>query len=123
MHASDRAFRRLVDEALALVPEEFRPYLAGVPVVIEDWAPDDLLDELGVPEDETLYGLYSGRALTEGPAELGDLPPRITLYRGPLLEDCADDDDLREEIATTVIHEVAHHFGIGEARLEELGWG
>ena len=123
MHASDRAFRRLVDEALALVPEEFRPYLAGVPVVIEDWAPDDLLDELGVPEDETLYGLYSGRALTEGPAELGDLPPRITLYRGPLLEDCADDDDLREEIATTVIHEVAHHFGLGEARLEELGWG
>lgn len=123
MHLSDAAFRKLVDEALALVPEEFHPYLAGVPVIIEDWAPDDLLDEMGVPEDETLYGLYSGRALTEGPAEPGDLPPRITLYRGPLLEDCLDLDDLRDEIATTVIHEIAHHFGIDEARLEELGWG
>jgi predicted Zn-dependent protease with MMP-like domain len=123
MHVSDRAFRKLVDEALALVPGEFRPYLEGVPVIIEDWAPDDVLDDLGVPEDDTLYGLYSGRALTEGPPEPGDLPPRITLYRGPLLEDCVDEDDLRDEIATTVIHEIAHHFGIDEARLEELGWG
>lgn len=123
MHVSDRAFRRLVNEALALVPGEFRPYLEGVPVIIEDWAPDDLLDDLGVPEDDTLYGLYSGRALTDGPPEPGDLPPRITLYRGPLLEDCVDEDDLRDEIATTVIHEIAHHFGIGEDRLEELGWG
>ena len=82
MHVSDRAFRRLVEEALALVPAEFRPYLAGVPVVIEDWAPDALLDELGVPEDETLYGLYTGRPLTEGWPQSGELPPRITIYRG-----------------------------------------
>ena len=123
MHVSERTFRRLVDEALGLVPAEFRPYLEGVPVVIEDWAPDALLDELGVPEDETLYGLYSGHALTQGPRESGELPPRITIYRGPLLEDCEDEEDLRDEIATTVIHEIAHHFGIGEARLKELGWG
>ena len=96
MHVSDRDFRRLVDEALARIPAEFRPYLDGVSVVIEDWAPDALLEEL---------------------------PPRITLYRGPLLEDCRDEEELREAIATTVIHEVAHHFGISEARLEELGWG
>lgn len=123
MDMSDRRFRGLVDEALALVPAEFQPYLVGVPVVIEDWAPDAVLDELGIPEDDTLYGLYSGRSLAEGPPELGDLPPRITLYRGPLLEDCEDEADLRDEIATTVIHELAHHFGIGEDRLEELGWG
>lgn len=123
MHVSDRAFRRLVEEALALVPGEFRPFLEGVPVVIEEWAPDELLDEMDIPEDDTLYGLYSGRALTEGPTEPGDLPPRITIYRGPLLEDCADEGELREEIATTVIHEIAHHFGIDEDRLEELGWG
>ena len=123
MHMSERAFRRLVDEGLALVPAEFRPYLEGVSVVIEDWAPDALLDELGVPDDETLYGLYSGRALTEGPPGSGELPPRITIYRGPLLEDCEDEDDLRDELSTTVIHELAHHFGIAEARLEELGWG
>jgi predicted Zn-dependent protease with MMP-like domain len=123
MHMRDNAFRRLVDEALRRVPVEFRPYLDGVSVVIEDWAPDDLLDELGVPEDDTLYGLYAGRALTDGPSESGELPPRITIYRGPLLEDCEDEDDLRDEIATTVIHEIAHHFGIDEDRLEELGWG
>jgi predicted Zn-dependent protease with MMP-like domain len=123
MHVSDHAFRRLVDEALTLIPAEFRPYLEGVPVVIADWAPDALLDELDVSEDDTLYGLYSGRALTEGPSESGELPPRITLFRGPLLEDCCDEEDLREEIATTVLHEIAHHFGIDEDRLSELGWG
>jgi predicted Zn-dependent protease with MMP-like domain len=123
MHMTDPAFRRLVDEALGLLPVEFRPYLEGVAVVIAGWPPEAVLDELGVPEDETLYGLYSGRALTEGPAVSGELPPRITLFRGPLLEDCLDEDDLREEVATTVLHEIAHHFGIDEARLEELGWG
>jgi len=123
MQVSDHGFRRLVGEALALIPAEFRPYLEGVPVILEDWPSDDLLDELDVPENETLYGLYSGPALTEGSRGSGELPPRITLYRGPLLEDCEDETDLRQEIATTVIHEVAHHFGITEARLEELGWG
>jgi predicted Zn-dependent protease with MMP-like domain len=122
MQMSDHAFRRLVDEALGLVPAEFWPYLEGVPVVIEDWAPEALLEELGVPGDETLYGLYSGRALTQGERESGELPPRITIYRGPLLEDCGDEEDLRNEVATTVIHEIAHHFGISEARLAELGW-
>ena len=122
MHLSERAFRRLVDEALALVPEEFRPYLDGVPVVVEDYAPDELLDALGVPEDEDLYGLYSGHAITDGPPGPGELPPRITIYRVQLLEDCAGPDDLRQEIAITVLHEIAHHFGIDEARLKELGW-
>jgi predicted Zn-dependent protease with MMP-like domain len=123
MHLSERAFRALVAEALAQVPEEFRPYLEGVPVILEDWAPDALLDDLEVPEDETLYGLYSGRALTEGRPESGELPPRITLYRGPLQADCLDEAELRDEITTTVLHEIAHHFGLGEARLRELGWG
>ena len=123
MQVTERDFRRLVDEALAQVPVEFRPHLEGVAVVIEDWAPDALLDELGVPDDETLYGLYSGRALTEGRQESGELPPRITIYRGPLLEDCEDEAELRDEVTTTVLHELAHHFGLDEARLEELGWG
>jgi predicted Zn-dependent protease with MMP-like domain len=123
MRMGTGAFRRLVDEALGRIPAEFRAYLEGVSVVLEDWAPDALLDELGVPGDETLYGLYSGRALTQGPRESGELPPRITIYRGPLLEACEDEEDLRDEIATTVIHEIAHHFGISEDRLKELGWG
>jgi predicted Zn-dependent protease with MMP-like domain len=123
MHMSDAAFRRLVGEALGLVPEEFRPYLDGVAVVVEDWASARLLDDLDVPGGETLYGLYSGRSLTEGRMETGDLPPRITLYQGPLLADCQDEEELRVEIVTTVLHEIAHHFGISEARLQALGWG
>jgi predicted Zn-dependent protease with MMP-like domain len=123
MQVSERVFCRLMDEALARVPAEFQPYLDGVSVVIEEWAPDALLDELGVPEDETLYGLYSGRPLTEGRRETGELPPRITIFRGPLLEACEDEGSLRDRVITTVIHEIAHHFGIGEARLKELGWG
>ena len=122
MQLSDLAFQRLVEEALAQVPAEFRPYLEGVPVVIEDWPPDDLLDDLGVPEDETLYGFYSGHPLTDGPPASGELPPRITIYRAPLLEDCTDREELRYEVITTVLHEIAHHFGIDEGRLEELGW-
>jgi predicted Zn-dependent protease with MMP-like domain len=123
MQLTHHAFRRLVDEALGLIPEEFLPFLQDVPVVIAEWPPEALLDELAVPADDTLYGLYSGRAITDGPSESGELPPRITLFRGPLLEDCVDEENLRAEIATTVIHEIAHHFGIDEARLEELGWG
>jgi len=123
MQVSDRAFRKLVDEALAQIPAEFQAHLAGVPVVIADWPSAALLEDLGVEDDDTLYGLYSGPALTEGPTESGDLPPHITIFRGPLLEDCADEVELREEITTTVVHEVAHHFGIDEGRLEELGWG
>jgi len=122
MQLSIPEFRRLVEASLAQVPEEFRPYLEGVPVVIEEWPADELLDALGVPEDETLYGLYSGHPLTGGAPASGELPPRVTIYRGPLLEDCRDEGELRDEVAITVLHEIAHHFGIGEQRLRELGW-
>lgn len=122
MQLSHQAFRRLVHEALAEVPEEFRPYLEGVPVVIEDWPPEELLDSLEVPEDETLFGLYSGPPITEGLRESLALPPLITIYRGPLLEACLDEAELRDELTITVLHELAHHFGLDEARLKELGW-
>jgi predicted Zn-dependent protease with MMP-like domain len=113
----------LVDEALARIPEAFQPYLSGVSVTLEDWPSEALQQDLGLEEDEVLYGLYTGHAMTEGPPQSGDLPPHIAIFRGPLLEDCEDEEDLRDEIATTVIHEIAHHFGIDEDRLEELGWG
>lgn len=116
-------FLRCVDEALAEVPPEFRPYLDNVQVMVEDWAPDSLLDEMEVPEDEDLYGVYLGTPLTERPHDHTDLPDRIVLYRGPLEEDFPDPEDLRREITITVLHELAHHFGLDEDRLEELGWG
>lgn len=117
------AFHRQVREALAMIPEAFRPYLENVEIQVEDWASDELLDEMGVPEDEDLYGVYLGTPLIERGHDHQALPDRIVLYRVPLEEDFPDPEDLRREIVVTVLHEVAHHFGLDEARLEELGWG
>lgn len=114
-------FLRLVREALAEIPAEFQPFLARVEVRIEDWPEDELLDSLGVPEDDTLYGIYLGTPLTERGHEPDLWPERILIFRGPLEEDFPDPIELREEIRVTVLHEVAHHFGLSEERLRELG--
>ena len=76
------------------------------------------------PGSRPLLGLYEGIPLTErGGWYSGVLPDRITLYRRPILALCRDEDDVREEVLVTVVHEVAHHFGIDDERLHELGWG
>lgn len=116
-------FKRLVAESLDLVPEEFRAYLENVRIVIEDEPRGELLRELRVHRGHTLFGLYSGTPMTVRTHDHVGLPDQITLFRGPLLEECEDLEELRVEVAKTVLHEVAHHFGIGEARLIELGWG
>lgn len=115
-------FDACIQEALALIPEEFQPFLDNVEILVEDWASDAVLDELEVPLDEDLYGLYTGTPLPERDQALPPMPCQVTLFREPLLEDFPDPEDLRREIAVTVLHEIAHHFGISEARLEELGW-
>lgn len=122
MKMGRREFEELVAGALALIPEEFRPYLEGIPVVVEDEPSDELLDAMGVPLDETLFGLYEGPALDEEAPGSGDLPARIIVYRYPHLDEARNRRELEREVATTVLHEVAHRFGIEEERLEELGW-
>lgn len=119
---SRKDFHHLVQEALDQVPPDFLPYLENVEIVVENWAPVSLLDEMGVPEDEELYGLYQGTPLTERSHEYAQLPDRIVLYRCPLEEDFPDPEALRREITITVLHELAHHFGIEEERLKALGW-
>ena len=119
---TERAFRALVSQALAELPEEFRPYLDQVDVVVEDAPGQELLDDLEIPEDEGLYGLYEGPSLAERHPDQFDLPSRIILFRLPLCEDFPDPEELRSEILTTVLHEFAHHLGIQDDRLDELGW-
>ena len=76
------------------------------------------------PDEPDLLGLYEGIALTERTSEYaGVLPDRITIYQLPLVGMCVDRDEVVREVAVTVVHEVAHHFGLDEARLHELGWG
>jgi predicted Zn-dependent protease with MMP-like domain len=107
-------FADLVGEALDELPAELLRAMDNVVVLVEPRHPDD-------PE---LLGLYEGVALTDRTSDYGGvLPDRITLYRDALVDACADDEELRDEVAITVVHEIAHHFGIDEATLHRLGWG
>jgi len=119
----DPEFARLVDDALADVPEEFLEYLENVTLIVEDWASPDLRSSLGLSHFQELYGLYQGTPLTLRSFAHAALPDRILIFRGPLTRDFPEPEDLRREVTRTVIHEIAHHFGIGEERLRELGWG
>ncbi len=119
---SPRKFDLVVERALALIPAEFRPFLEGIPVVVEEEPDPDLLDDMEVPEDETLLGLYVGPNLGEEEPGYGELPGKIIIYRLPHLEAASNVLDLEREVARTVLHEVAHRFGIEEDRLEDLGW-
>jgi predicted Zn-dependent protease with MMP-like domain len=119
----EAAFERLVDRALAGIPSPFHEHLAEVAIVIEDEPSDRQLIENGLGPDETLYGLYEGVPRTEWGADWAMVPNRISLFRGPLEDDFADPDELEDEVRRTVIHELAHHLGIDDDRLDELGLG
>jgi predicted Zn-dependent protease with MMP-like domain len=119
---SDREFERLVREALEMIPKEFLDHMDNVQLIIEEEPSDELRADLSIPDDETLFGLYDGVPLTERTSDDATLPDRITIFRGPLLDEFPKPDRLRREVARTVIHEIAHHFGIDEDRLAELGW-
>ena len=107
-------FEELVADALDALPPELARLLDNVVVVVEDDAPDD---------DPELLGLYSGIPLTErGTWYAGVLPDRITIFRLPTLAMCETVDDVVEEVEITVVHEIAHHFGIDDDRLHELGY-
>lgn len=114
-------FERLVDRALAEIPPPFHDALTEVAVVIEDFPSEEQLRESGLEDDDALYGLYEGVPRTEWAADWAITPNRITLFRVPLEEDFPDPRDLAEEVRMTVIHELAHHLGIDDDRLDELG--
>jgi predicted Zn-dependent protease with MMP-like domain len=116
-------FERLVDRALARIPEPFRQVLAEVAIVIEDEPTDEQLDDNGVGPGQTLYGLYEGVPRTEWGADWAIVPNRISLFRFPLEDDFPDPAELEAEVRRTVVHELAHHLGIDDDRLDELGAG
>jgi predicted Zn-dependent protease with MMP-like domain len=110
-----------VSEVLAGIPMPFAAALDELAVVIEDEPSLDQLRENELGPDETLYGLYEGVARTEYGADWITVPNRIALFRLPLEEDFPDPDDLADEVRITVIHELAHHLGIDDDRLHDLG--
>ena len=113
-------FERLVRQAIGRIPQGLRAYLDNVDVVVEDWPAIEQLAGHVIGDDDYLLGLYEGVPLTER-ADYGMvLPDKITLFQRPIEAMCSDDEEIIEEVRKTVVHEVAHHFGIDDDRLEEL---
>jgi predicted Zn-dependent protease with MMP-like domain len=111
---SAERFEELVSDALDLIPPELARAIDNVVVLVADRH----------PTEPDLLGLYEGIALTERDSSYaGALPDTVTIYSETLLEVCDSEADVVEEVAITVIHEIAHHFGIDDERLHELGWG
>ena len=116
MNLSREDFEDAVRDALDLIPPELAARMDDVVVLVEDDAPED---------DPELLGLYEGVPLTERDSwwAAGSLPDRITVFRNPTLAMCSSVEEVVDEVAVTIVHEIPHHFGIDDERLTALGWG
>ncbi len=114
-------FERLVESALTGLPAVAERLLEEVAIVIEEEPTREQLRAEGLAPADTLYGLYEGVPRTEWGADWSPVPNKISLFRLPLEEDFPDPEDLADEVRQTVIHELAHHLGIDDHRLDELG--
>jgi predicted Zn-dependent protease with MMP-like domain len=116
-----RRFEALVDKALRRLPRKFKEKIANVAVVVEDWADDETLADVGIEPPDTLYGLYRGIDLTRRDSAYGNvLPDTISIYQGPIEEDCVDEDEMADLIRETVIHEVGHYFGLDDETMHRI---
>ena len=117
-------FEALVEQALRRLPRQFKDRITNVAVVVEDWADDETLEELGIEPPDTLYGLYRGTDLTRRDSSYGNvLPDTIHIYQGPIEEDCDDPEEMAELVLDTVIHEVGHYFGLDDDTMEGIEQG
>src|SRR5438094_4404699 len=120
-HVRRAKFERLVADALASIPRRFRDAMANLAIVVEDEPPNELLEEMELEPPDTLLGLYQGTPLTERRWDYGNaLPDRILLFQGPLERESDGEDDLIVAIGETLIHEIAHYFGLSEEEIEEI---
>ena len=114
-------FTRLVEEALLEIPQRFRDEMKNVAVVVEDEPPPDVLEEMEIEPPDSLFGLYQGTPLPERSWAYGNaLPDRISIYQLPIEDACEDDEEIRDCVAETVIHEFGHYFGMSEEEIEEI---
>jgi predicted Zn-dependent protease with MMP-like domain len=119
-----RQFEALVARALRRLPRAFREKLANIAVVIEAWPDEDTLAEMGIEPPDTLYGLYRGVDLPRRDSSYGNvLPDTVTIYQGPIEEDCGDQAEMAEVIRDTVMHEIGHYFGLDDETLHQIEEG
>ncbi|MCK4368910.1 MAG: metallopeptidase family protein [Dehalococcoidales bacterium] len=117
-------FEWLVARVVDSLPDEFRTRLENIDVVVEDWPTQSQLAEVGLGGGQTLLGLYQGVPLTKRGKHYGLVPPdKITIFQKPIEAKCRGDARIAAEIQRVVRHEIAHHFGIGDARLRQLERG
>lgn len=121
--SADR-FEELVEEALESIPDTLWSAIDNIAVVVEEWPSREQMRSVGLPRGNLLLGLYHGVPLTERTHSYGLVAPDIiSIFRGPILRVCppGDADAIRAQVRRTVLHEIAHHFGISDERLHELG--
>ncbi len=119
-----KEFEDLVESALRKLPRPFKEKLRNIAVVVEDWADEQTLQDVGVEPPDTLYGLYRGVDLTRRDSSYGNvLPDTIHIYQGPIEEDCADPEEMAELVRDVVVHEVGHYFGLDDETMEDIEQG
>ena len=123
-HVSKAEFARYVEQALAELPEPFASHLEQITLEIKDRPTRKQLRDLGLEDDELLFGLYQGVALPDRSVQhSGVLPDRILIFQEDHELACDNPRELVEEIRKTVLHEIGHHFGMDEDDLDEVGYG
>jgi len=123
-HVSKQRFAELVEEALRELPEPFAQHLEEVSVEIKDRPTDKQLKDQGLKDDELLLGLYVGHPMTERSVEYsGMLPDAIYIFQEDIELVSGNEKELVEQVRTTVLHEIGHHFGMDEDDLDDLGYG
>jgi predicted Zn-dependent protease with MMP-like domain len=116
-----RQFEALVEKALRKLPRHFKDRIKNVAVVVEDWADDETLADVGIEPPDTLYGLYRGVDLTRRDSGYGNvLPDTVTIYQGPIEEDCEDEEEMAELVRETVVHEIGHYFGLDDETMHRI---
>ncbi|MEZ4869247.1 MAG: metallopeptidase family protein [Caldilineaceae bacterium] len=120
---SHERFEELVEEALTTIPDALWQQIDNVGIVVEDWPSPHQLASVGVRQSGLLLGLYEGVPLTARTQYYGlVMPDKITIFRGPILRVCPPSEEaVRAQVRRTVLHEIAHHFGISDERLHEIG--
>lgn len=122
LRLTPQQFEQLVVEAIASLPQPIAARLENVAVVVERWPTRQQLRAVGAPPGETLLGLYEGVPLTQRDTNYSlALPDKITIFSGPIEQLCMNVDEVRAQVAHTVVHEFAHHFGISDAQLQQWG--
>jgi len=119
-----RQFEALVERSLRRLPKKFKAKLANIAVVVEGWADDATLEEMGIEPPDTLYGLYRGVDLPHRDGSYGNvLPDVITIYQGPIEEDAEDEEHMAEIVRETVVHELGHYFGLDDDTMHRIEEG